>query len=149
MALPNRMSLRPDLLWLTLNLTLIIQCLSWNNIYIFFSILRSPKMFSRTPGVRRNPGWIPLLYIIWRVIRPLNLPCIWFRFLVDFSRTPNLFHYPKPFVNTRVDVRQIQRCTTRASSVKLGCILMCYVYRFIVLERVSWRQNDRSTPKEE
>jgi hypothetical protein len=28
MALPNRMSLRPGLLWLTLNLALIIQCLS-------------------------------------------------------------------------------------------------------------------------
>jgi hypothetical protein len=27
-ALPNRMSLRPGLLWLTLNLALIIQCLS-------------------------------------------------------------------------------------------------------------------------
>jgi hypothetical protein len=28
MALPNRMSVRPGLLWLTLNLALIIQCLS-------------------------------------------------------------------------------------------------------------------------
>jgi hypothetical protein len=28
MALPNRMSLRPGLLWLTLNLALDIQCLS-------------------------------------------------------------------------------------------------------------------------
>jgi hypothetical protein len=27
MALPNRMSFRPDLLWLTLNLALIIRCL--------------------------------------------------------------------------------------------------------------------------
>jgi hypothetical protein len=35
MTLPNRMSLRPGLLWLTLNLALIIQCLSWNNIYFF------------------------------------------------------------------------------------------------------------------
>jgi hypothetical protein len=31
MTLPNRASLRPGLLWLTLNLALIIQCLSRNN----------------------------------------------------------------------------------------------------------------------
>jgi hypothetical protein len=37
MALPNRMSLRPGLLWLTLNLALIIQCLPWNNIFISFN----------------------------------------------------------------------------------------------------------------
>jgi hypothetical protein len=37
MALPNRMSLRPGLLWLTLNLAPIIQCLSWNNIYYFLN----------------------------------------------------------------------------------------------------------------
>jgi hypothetical protein len=44
-GLSNRMTLRPVLLWLTLNLTLIIQCLSRNNIYIFqFYIPR--KMFS-------------------------------------------------------------------------------------------------------
>jgi hypothetical protein len=42
MALPNRMSLRPDLLWLNLNLALMIQCLSRNNIYIYFLILRTP-----------------------------------------------------------------------------------------------------------
>jgi hypothetical protein len=35
----NRMSLRPGLHWLTLNLALIIQCLS----QIFFSILRPPS----------------------------------------------------------------------------------------------------------
>jgi hypothetical protein len=39
MALPNRMSLRPDLLWLTMNLALIIQCLSRN---IFPPILHTP-----------------------------------------------------------------------------------------------------------
>jgi hypothetical protein len=33
MALPNRMSLRPGLLWITLNLALIIQCLSQNNVF--------------------------------------------------------------------------------------------------------------------
>jgi hypothetical protein len=59
MALPNRMSLRPGLLWLTLNLALDIQCLSWNNIFFFFLILRT-KMSSRTPGGTRTPGWIPL-----------------------------------------------------------------------------------------
>jgi hypothetical protein len=37
MALPNRMSLRPGLLWLIINQALIIQCLSRNNIYIFFN----------------------------------------------------------------------------------------------------------------
>jgi hypothetical protein len=43
MALPNRMSLRPGLLWLTLDLALIIQCLS------------PRKMFSRTPGGTHTP----------------------------------------------------------------------------------------------
>jgi hypothetical protein len=33
-ALANRMSLRPGLLWLTLDLILIIQCLSRNNIFL-------------------------------------------------------------------------------------------------------------------
>jgi hypothetical protein len=37
MEFPNRMSLRPGFLWLTLNPALIIQYLSWNNIYIFFN----------------------------------------------------------------------------------------------------------------
>jgi hypothetical protein len=37
--LPNAMSLRPGLLWLTLNLALVIQCLSRNNTRIFY-ILR-------------------------------------------------------------------------------------------------------------
>jgi hypothetical protein len=40
MALPNSMSLCPGLLWLTLNLALIIQCLSLNN--LVFLILRTP-----------------------------------------------------------------------------------------------------------
>jgi hypothetical protein len=35
MALPNRISLRPDLLWLPLNLALIFQCLSWYNTFFF------------------------------------------------------------------------------------------------------------------
>jgi hypothetical protein len=35
MVLPNRMSLRPGLVWLALNLALIIQCLLRNNIYIY------------------------------------------------------------------------------------------------------------------
>jgi hypothetical protein len=39
MSLHNRMSLRPGLLWLTLILALIIQCLSWNN--IFFNITQA------------------------------------------------------------------------------------------------------------
>jgi hypothetical protein len=52
MALPNRMSLRPGLLWLTLNLALIIQCLSRNSIFIFLML--------RTPGGTRTPGLIPL-----------------------------------------------------------------------------------------
>jgi hypothetical protein len=45
MALPNRMSLHPGLLWLTLNLALSIQCLSWNiyiYIYIFFFYFNYP-----------------------------------------------------------------------------------------------------------
>jgi hypothetical protein len=45
----NRMSLRPSLLWLTLNLALLIQCLL-GHIYISFYMLR--KMFSLTSGVR-------------------------------------------------------------------------------------------------
>jgi hypothetical protein len=66
MMLQNRMPLRPGLLWLTLNLALIIQCLSRNNIY-FLADLRTPqdvfayplrcfrvplKMFSGARGLR-------------------------------------------------------------------------------------------------
>jgi hypothetical protein len=39
----NRMSLRPGLLWLTLNLALIIHCLSWND--FFFQFYVPTKMF--------------------------------------------------------------------------------------------------------
>jgi hypothetical protein len=49
MALPNRISLLPGLLWLTLNLALIIQHLSDNN--IFLSLLH-PKISSITRGLR-------------------------------------------------------------------------------------------------
>jgi hypothetical protein len=46
-SLPNRMSLHPGLLWLTLNQALVSQCLSLN---IFFSQFYLPrKNFSRTP----------------------------------------------------------------------------------------------------
>jgi hypothetical protein len=44
MSLPNRMSLRLGLLWLTLTLALIIQCLSGKHIYIY----------GHQPGVRVN-----------------------------------------------------------------------------------------------
>jgi hypothetical protein len=47
-------------LWLTLNLALIIQRLSWNNIYIYFLFYVHPKISSPTPGGTRTPGWIPL-----------------------------------------------------------------------------------------
>jgi hypothetical protein len=50
MALPNRMSLRPDLLWLNLNLALIIQCLSRNNIY-FFNFTYPLRCLRVPPGV--------------------------------------------------------------------------------------------------
>jgi hypothetical protein len=55
MALRNPLSLRQGLLWLSLNLALIIQCLSRNN--IFFVQFYVPRMMSspthcgeRTPG---------------------------------------------------------------------------------------------------
>jgi hypothetical protein len=53
------MSLCSGLLWLTLNLALIIQCLSGNNIIFQFRIpckmfLRNPKMSSLTPGGTLN-----------------------------------------------------------------------------------------------
>jgi hypothetical protein len=63
MALPNRMSLRPGLLWLTLNLTLIIQCLSQNN--NFFNCTYPVRCFRVPPGVRvprvegHWPQWLP------------------------------------------------------------------------------------------
>jgi hypothetical protein len=47
MALPDRMSLRPFLLWLTLNLALLVQCLSRNTIFCPYYIPR--KMLSPTP----------------------------------------------------------------------------------------------------
>jgi hypothetical protein len=50
----NRMSLRPGLLWTTLNLALIIQCLSRNNILFYFYI--PCKVFSHTPCLRVTPG---------------------------------------------------------------------------------------------
>jgi hypothetical protein len=45
----NRISLRPSLLWLTLNLALIIQCLSQNNTFYFqiYIPLRSLRLPSR------------------------------------------------------------------------------------------------------
>jgi hypothetical protein len=57
MALTNRMSLHPILLWLTLNPAVIFQCLSLYILYIFsftypvrcFRV--PPKMSSRNPGV--------------------------------------------------------------------------------------------------
>jgi hypothetical protein len=55
MALPNRMSLRPCVLWLTLNLALIIQCLSWNNIFISFNFTY-PLRCLRIPQVEYH--WI-------------------------------------------------------------------------------------------
>jgi hypothetical protein len=50
MVLPNRMSLRPGLLWLTENLALIIQCLSLNNILLYFTYPVS--WFRVPPGVQ-------------------------------------------------------------------------------------------------
>jgi hypothetical protein len=41
-ALPDRMFLLLCLLWLALNLALIIQCLSLNNLFIYFLILGTP-----------------------------------------------------------------------------------------------------------
>jgi hypothetical protein len=41
------MPLRPGLLWVTLNLAVVGQCLSRNNL---FSVLHFCEMFSRTPG---------------------------------------------------------------------------------------------------
>ena len=51
MALPNRMSLLPGLLWLTQNLALIIQCLSWNNTF-FFNFTYPLICLRFPPGVR-------------------------------------------------------------------------------------------------
>jgi hypothetical protein len=53
MTLPNRMLLRPGLLWLTLNLTLIIQYLSRNNISL--SILHTPSDIFAYPEWYENP----------------------------------------------------------------------------------------------
>jgi hypothetical protein len=65
MALPNRMSLRPGLLWLTLNLALIVQRLSWNNIYSFFNFTY-PLRCLRVPQVEYH-------WLRWRV----NNSCAW------------------------------------------------------------------------
>jgi hypothetical protein len=53
MALPNRMSLRPGLLWLTFNRALIIQCLSRNNVCFQCNVPR--KMSSRARGADAYP----------------------------------------------------------------------------------------------
>jgi hypothetical protein len=55
------MSLRPGLLWLTLNLALIIQCLSWNNIFFFFNFTY-PLRCVRVPQVEYH--WSKSRY--WR-----------------------------------------------------------------------------------
>jgi hypothetical protein len=55
MMLLNRMSIRPGILWVTLNLALIIQCLQRNNIYFFqFHIPR--EMSSLTLGATLTPS---------------------------------------------------------------------------------------------
>jgi hypothetical protein len=49
------MSLRPGLQWLTVNLALIIQCLSWNNmcLHIQYGVFGYPLTHLRVlPGVR-------------------------------------------------------------------------------------------------
>jgi hypothetical protein len=48
------MSLGPGLLWLTLNLALTIQCLSWNDIHIihFFNFTNPLRCLRVPPGVR-------------------------------------------------------------------------------------------------
>jgi hypothetical protein len=46
------MFLLPDLLWLTPNLALIIQCLSWNNIIFFFNFTYPVNCFRGSQGVR-------------------------------------------------------------------------------------------------
>jgi hypothetical protein len=75
MALPNHMSLRPDLLWLTLNLAMIIQCVSWNNIYIFLIYVPpvpgvfpalSTELEPRTFVARITPSYlVPLHFPSW------------------------------------------------------------------------------------
>jgi hypothetical protein len=52
MALPNVLNL--GLLWLTLNLALIIECLAQNSIF-FSPFYIPPKMSSRTPEGLRTP----------------------------------------------------------------------------------------------
>jgi hypothetical protein len=65
MTLPNCMSFRPGLLWLTLNLALIIQCLSWNNIYIYiFFNFTYPLRCLRVPQVEYH--W-PRQYTHWAI----------------------------------------------------------------------------------
>jgi hypothetical protein len=49
MALQIRMNLRPGLLWLALNLALIIQCLSRNNILWHVNTLLGNEMVNRLP----------------------------------------------------------------------------------------------------
>jgi hypothetical protein len=56
MALPNVVSLRPGFLWLTLNLDLIIRCLSRNTIFFFFSnFTYAVNVFAYLLGCLRVP----------------------------------------------------------------------------------------------
>jgi hypothetical protein len=70
MAPPNRMSLSPGLLWLTLNLSLIIPCLSWNNIYFFFNFTY-PLRCLRVPQVEYHCSriWSCITGNRWRIGR--------------------------------------------------------------------------------
>jgi hypothetical protein len=80
MALPNRMSLCPGLLWLTLNLALIIQCLSWNN--IFFFNFTYPLRCLRVPQVDYH--WTRSLWIIHEVFRCLYA-CLAFNYIKHWT----------------------------------------------------------------
>jgi hypothetical protein len=76
MALTNRMSLRPGLLWLILNLALIIQCLSWNNIFIIFFNFTYPLRCLRVPQVEYHCARPHAAHLAVKTMKDTHFRCL-------------------------------------------------------------------------
>jgi hypothetical protein len=110
------MSLRPGLLWLTLNLALITQCLSRNIIFFNFTypvrcLLVPHKMFSCTPG------WSPLIYS-FRISKRL-----WMRGVLLNMQEPA----GKPDLVTSILIKKSSGVP--AESGRSSCGMYCWFWR--------------------
>jgi hypothetical protein len=136
MVLANRMSLRPSLLWLILNLALIIQCLSWNNIQIYiFNFTYPLRCLHVPPGVR-----VPHVETTDLAARSL---CDGFEILIAVTKKTFIFWDIKPCspvkVNRRFrDICHLQFQDRRVGQVALlaaGFMLVSYLVYSSTLKR--------------